>query len=147
MREGSSSKPESTINQRIKRLIDWQGKQKDFARLTKIPASTLSSIVSTRQVKPDTDTLQKILTAYPQVSAEWLHTGRGSMLLNEARPVPMLFEQSTDYASSSKEAVDRQTEEQLIQRILKPLQDDLDRLEAEKEKIREVIRRLKGGFL
>lgn len=159
--------PETTINQRIKRLIVWIGKQKEFARVTRIPESTLSSIVSTRQVKPDLDTLQKILKAYPQVSAEWLHTGKGGMLLNEARPVTLFF-QPTEPETKKMENAEQNFEDSVIQRLLTPLEEDLqkldlqkqeiienydakkqeavDNIEAKKEEIRKLIRRLKNGL-
>lgn len=48
-----------------------------------------------------TDNLEKILNAYPELSADWLLTGRGPMLIKKASPAQSEAYESTTITSSS----------------------------------------------
>jgi phage repressor protein C with HTH and peptisase S24 domain/plasmid maintenance system antidote protein VapI len=72
---------ESSINQRIKKIIDVTEKSVRFvANEIGISQASLHSIV-TGQTKPSFDTLQKLVEKY-QINPDWLLTGRGGMQKN-----------------------------------------------------------------
>jgi transcriptional regulator with XRE-family HTH domain len=55
-----------------------------FAEVINVQPSSVSHILSGRN-KPGFDFIQKILTGYPSINAEWLITGKGSMYKGEIR--------------------------------------------------------------
>lgn len=70
-----------SINQRIKYLIDTleKGVVSRFATKLGISHTTIASILpgSARESKPGFDVIEKILLAYPTISADWLVRGEG----------------------------------------------------------------------
>lgn len=76
---------ETTINQRIKMIVDASGKAINYyAAIIGVSQPTLKACVDGNNA-PRFDTLQKILIANPMISAEWLMRGEGNMLKsNEA---------------------------------------------------------------
>lgn len=74
---------ETTINQRIKMIVDESGKAvNSYAAMIGVSQPTLKACVDGNNA-PRFDTLQKILIANPMISAEWLMRGKGSMLREE----------------------------------------------------------------
>lgn len=64
---------------RLKIFIKETGKTESaFARSCGIAQNTMSNYLS-RQRKPSYEAIEKILLAYPQLSAEWLIRGNGEM--------------------------------------------------------------------
>lgn len=71
---------ETTINQRIKMIVDESGKAvNSYAAMIGVSQPTLKACVDGNNA-PRFDTLQKILIANPMISAEWLMRGEGRML-------------------------------------------------------------------
>lgn len=75
----------STINDRIKELIEYQGftahgyeKKFGFSR------GTLSNIIAGRRTKPGFDVLEKLITSNERVSVAWLMKGDGAMLVDQS---------------------------------------------------------------
>ncbi|MDR2586338.1 MAG: helix-turn-helix domain-containing protein [Prevotellaceae bacterium] len=63
-----------------------------FADLLNVQRSGISHILSGRN-KPGFDLIQKILTKFPDINAEWLITGRGNMYKNDVIPtLPLIFD-------------------------------------------------------
>lgn len=71
---------ETTINQRIKMIVDESGKAvNSYAAMIGVSQPTLKACVDGNNA-PRFDTLQKILIVNPMISAEWLMRGEGDML-------------------------------------------------------------------
>lgn len=74
---------ETTINQRIKMIVDASGKAvNSYAAMIGVSQPTLKACVDGDNA-PRFDTLQKILIANPMISAEWLMRGEGNMLKSD----------------------------------------------------------------
>ena len=74
-----------TIKEKILAFLEVSGiKKVDFFERTGIQSSNFKG--SNLTSAPGSDMLVKILTSYPELSAEWLMTGKGDMLKNEAHP-------------------------------------------------------------
>jgi transcriptional regulator with XRE-family HTH domain len=58
-----------------------------FADQTTLPRPVVSHILSGRN-KPSLEVAQKIMTAFPDVSVDWLLNGRGEMIASTALPEP-----------------------------------------------------------
>lgn len=68
----------SRIKERILQLIDSQGITKEkFCNLVEINSSNLRGV--TLESDPNARVVAKILTKYPQLSADWLLLGKGEM--------------------------------------------------------------------
>lgn len=71
---------ETTINQRIRMIVDASGKAvNSYAAMIGVSQPTLKACVDGDNA-PRFDTLQKILIANPMISAEWLMRGEGEMI-------------------------------------------------------------------
>ncbi len=66
----------------LKFLNSQQLSSARFAEIIGVQPSGISHILSGRN-KPGFDFIQKILTSYPSLNAEWLIMGKGSMLKSE----------------------------------------------------------------
>lgn len=74
---------ESSINQRIRKLIEFKGiTDNQFAKTIGITQSVIASMFS-RNTEPSSKVLVSILNAYADLSAEWLMRGEGSMIKGE----------------------------------------------------------------
>lgn len=76
---------ETTINQRIKKIISYYKlSQSDFARKAGLTRSNVSNIINNKHILAY-DKIVNILSSWPEISAEWLMMGRGTMTrpLNE----------------------------------------------------------------
>ena len=70
-----------TIKERIIAFLDRSNiKKVDFYNTTGIEASNFKG--KNKSSQPGSDMLVKILTLYPELSANWLLTGRGNMLIS-----------------------------------------------------------------
>lgn len=70
-----------TVNERFQEIINtlYKGNKRALAQSIGISATVVENVVGTRQGKPSYDVLEKIC-ANANISAEWLLTGKGSML-------------------------------------------------------------------
>lgn len=74
---------ETTINQRIKAIVEASGKAiNSYASMIGVSQPTLKACVDGNNA-PRFDTLQKLIIANPMISAEWLLTGQGEMFKQE----------------------------------------------------------------
>ncbi|UBD75681.1 XRE family transcriptional regulator [Parabacteroides goldsteinii] len=87
------------INERINRLIKEMsnGNKRSFSMKIGVSATVIENIVGKRGSKPSFDILEKIMFSIENINADWLLTGRGSMLREE---------QYSNQASSSTSVVD-----------------------------------------
>jgi phage repressor protein C with HTH and peptisase S24 domain len=75
----------STIKERILSFLEYKGiKKADFYQTTGVADSNFKG--KNLYSQPGSDVLVKILTSYPDISAEWLLTGNGPMLKTKATP-------------------------------------------------------------
>ena len=65
-----------------------------FADILGVQRSGISHILSGRN-KPGFDLIEKILTKFPDINAEWLITGKGN-IYKHAAPPPLLSEQKAE---------------------------------------------------
>jgi len=71
---------ETTVNERIKQLIDFlKITDRQFSIKTGIPQTTISTYIK-RKSEPGSAALSLILKAFPTISAKWLLVGDGEML-------------------------------------------------------------------
>lgn len=82
-----------TIGERITQLIEYftRGNKAAFGRAAGLQSGLLAGIIGTRMSKPSFEVLQKILTGYSSVSADWLLFGHGDMLASR-EPTPVYEE-------------------------------------------------------
>ncbi len=67
------------IRNRIQRFLDSKGMRvQELAERIGVQRSSISHIMSGRN-KPSFDLISKFLNAFPEISAEWFITGKGSM--------------------------------------------------------------------
>jgi hypothetical protein len=76
---------QGTVNERIAKMVEHfhRGNKSAFAKAAGISNQSLGEIVGARQSAPSFAALQKILTAFPEVSISWLVMGEGTMLPEE----------------------------------------------------------------
>ncbi|RZJ93195.1 MAG: hypothetical protein EOO60_05435 [Hymenobacter sp.] len=70
------------VHDRINQLVDYfcQGNKAAFGRRADIQSGVLAGIVGGRKNKPSFEVMQRLLTAYPNVSPTWLLFGHGPMV-------------------------------------------------------------------
>jgi len=61
-----------------------------FADILGVQRSGISHILSGRN-KPGFDLIEKIITKFSDINAEWLITGKGNMYKHDTAPIPSLF--------------------------------------------------------
>jgi transcriptional regulator with XRE-family HTH domain len=91
--------------ERIKKIMEEKGlTTSSFADATGVNATTISFIINGRDVEgkgkvnqtPSTDVITKILNTFPDISADWLFMGTGSMHKGEKAVIaPDLFSQTS----------------------------------------------------
>jgi hypothetical protein len=79
---------QNSINQRIKTLISKfsNGKISHFAENLGLKPNALYDYTTDKVGNPSYNLLNKIIMTYPSVSANWLLTGKGEMLMNTNNP-------------------------------------------------------------
>lgn len=79
----------STIKERILSFLEYNGiKKADFYQATGVADSNFKG--KNLYSQPGGDVLVKILTSYPNISAEWLLTGEGDMLKSKHTEEPQI---------------------------------------------------------
>lgn len=105
-----------SVSERIAKLVEFEGSQIKFANKIGISQSALSKII-----KKDTgahgDTLIQIAKQYPRLRAEWLLLGEGPMWHDEDYTPPV--------------DPQKETEDELVERINKLLEQRVAELERE----------------
>ncbi len=90
------------MQNRVKQVIETKAYTPSrFADHVGVPRATISHILSGRN-KPSLEVVQKILNAFPDISAEWLVKGIGTL----GRPAPSLFEEA-DFKDDVNEVPDQ----------------------------------------
>lgn len=111
----------NVINQRIREIIALKNSNdREFASSIGVPQNTLSQIF-TRGNYPKSDLVISILNTYPEISAEWLMRGEGTM---------MKADKNHNFVMSEPDIVYGSKEEKTLQEMLSFLQErykELDR--------------------
>ncbi|MDO9512353.1 MAG: helix-turn-helix transcriptional regulator [Bacteroidales bacterium] len=90
------------MNNRILRLIQELGlSPAQFADEIGVQRSSISHILSGRN-KPSLDFVMKIMTAYPEISRDWILFGKGNMESALVLKKPDLFSEIPDVVSSKE---------------------------------------------
>ncbi|MCU0436666.1 MAG: transcriptional regulator [Raineya sp.] len=75
---------EETVNERIKRLMDYKKMNKSsFAKEIKISPQTLQNIVEGRQNNPSFEVISKIVNRFDDINPKWLILGKGEKFINK----------------------------------------------------------------
>lgn len=126
-----------TIKEKILTFLDAEGiKKTDFFEAVGLSPSNFKGIA--KQTELGGEKIAKILTRYPQLSAEWLMRGIGPMLLTKAdiqTAQPPLEDKIQTYEESNITA---------LSPFVERLMDKLDNQEAISRKQAEEIGRLKA---
>ena len=93
------------MHHRLKKWIEQQElNSSKFANIIGVNRSTISHILSGRN-KPSIDFLQKLLTNYPQLNANWLITGIGYMVNEEIKSSKLINKVVVFYDDNSFEEI------------------------------------------
>ena len=129
-----------TINHRIEKIIEHVGNKSSFSRAIGVRPSVIQNITGQKQSKPGFILLQKILTKFENLDAEWLILGKGTMW-KPAKPNAKKIQdqQSALINKTIKQEVKKQTAilEKLIEsqkREINTLTSYIARLEKELQK-------------
>ena len=129
-----------TINRRIEKIIEHVGNKSSFSRAIGVRPSVIQNITGQKQSKPGFILLQKILTKFENLDAEWLILGKGTMW-KPAKPNAKKIQdqQSALINKTTKQEVKKQTAilEKLIEsqkREINTLTNYIARLEKELQK-------------
>ncbi|MGC9375930.1 MAG: helix-turn-helix domain-containing protein [Bacteroidales bacterium] len=117
------------MKERILALLkDKQISATKLAEMIDVQRSSISHILSGRN-KPSFDFIEKILTAYPDLNAQWLITGKGEMYIHQKS----LFDQDFQSSEEHKNLTSRESH------IQNTLDDNMElkKPEAVKSKITE----------
>lgn len=126
------------IVQRILELVNEKAKStRDFALLIGIPERTVSTYIKTGRT-PSLESIDAILRTFPEVSAEWLLRGEGSMIRNDSDYWKSLhaddIEPKFSHASAMYESLLKDRDEQIEE-----LKAENNRLIGENSVMREQL--------
>ena len=82
-RKAKKEKKMSTINERIKEVIDrfFGGSTKEFADKAGVKYQTIINIIGERQSTPSSATIESIANSIAELNVEWLLLGKGEIVL------------------------------------------------------------------
>ena len=128
---------------KIEELINAkaQGNEKEFALQTGIKQQTLNNY-TTRKRSVRLDAVISILSAYPDVSAEWLLRGKGEMILSDNLPPIVGDESENDLDTHAMLAQARKEIDVLVQEIASLKEKNIKQagvIEWQKDFINELI--------
>ena len=88
---------ESTVNQRVRELIDvmYNGNISAFCKEVNAKQSSISSTVGGRMSSPSFDLLKSITTVICDINTEWLLTGKGEMF-KEKNELPKILNEEVE---------------------------------------------------
>lgn len=126
------------IVQRILELVNEKAKStRDFALLIGIPERTISTYLKTGRT-PSLEAIDAILRTFPELSAEWLLRGEGSMIRNDSDSGKSLqtddIEPKFSHASAMYESLLKDRDEQIEE-----LKAENNRLIGENSVMREQL--------
>ena len=120
--------------ERIKMLISENAKsERDFAMKIGVNQVTLNNYTANKR-KLSLEIIEAILNAFPEISAEWLLRGTGSMMLNNNESEVV---SSTKYKSHSNTIF---IMEETIKNVISDLQYKVDVLKQEKQYLLDMCR-------
>lgn len=123
-----------TIKERILSFLESQGiKKVDFFEATGIQSSNFKGKNMASQ--PGGDMLVKVLTIYPNLSAEWLLRGEGRMLRN-------LLEQGESKVIKTEKNKDSELPHTILDKFLTTIQDQAEEIGVLKARIKDLEQRL-----
>lgn len=138
---------ETTINQRIKKIVDMSGKNVSaYAAEIGVSQPTLSACISGANA-PRFDTLQKILIGNPMISAEWLMRGGNDdgMFKSKNYGIGYVCEERPTYETPSKNEKEDKEEDGSKSLIIDNEEDYLSAKEKGLKLIPEIDFKLVGG--
>jgi len=97
----------------------------DFAEEIGVQRSSISHLISGRN-KPSLEFVQKILARFPEISSEWLLTGKGEMITNG-----LVAEQGTLFSENTTVKEEKKTVEDLEE----PIKRETSRIPVKKKVI------------
>ena len=111
--------------QLLKLIKDKNLTSAKFADVIGVQASSISHILSDRN-KPSYDFILKILSRFPELNAEWLLSGKGSMYKTKEQPT--LFNENNIPQNSNNEII--QIEEKIPLNIHEKIDDKSEILQS-----------------
>lgn len=123
--------------ERIKMLISEKAKsERDFAMKIGVNQVTLNNYTANKR-KLSLEIIEAILNAFPEISAEWLLRGTGSMMLNETSDSIKANDFSIKYQLDSNTFF---IMEETIKNVISDLQYKVDVLKQEKQYLLDMCR-------
>lgn len=123
-----------TIKERILSFLESQGiKKVDFFEATGIQSSNFKGKNMSSQ--PGGDMLVKVLTIYPNLSAEWLLRGEGNMLKD-------LSNQGENIVIKKEQNKDSELPHTILDKFLTTIQGQAEEIGALKARIKDLEQRL-----
>lgn len=121
----------STLKEKILSFLTQMGiKRVDFYEATGVQASNFKG--ANQRSAPGGEMLVKILTTYPQLSAEWLMRGVGPMLLSED---DFLTNRNIETKTEPHTKDSEKTPEYIVDRLMSSLDNANARISDQSEKI------------
>lgn len=116
-----------SIDKRIEKLIGHVGNKSAFSRAIGVRPSVIQNITGQKQSKPGFILIQKILTKFENLNADWLILGKGEMWKPE-NPTASKAEnqQSALISKTVKQEVKKKTE--ILQKLIKSQKREIDTL-------------------
>lgn len=80
---------------RLKKIRAWYNlNQNEMAHKINVSLQSIGNLENeAKEVKPKIDTLSKIIQAFPEISAKWLLTGEGEMLVKPQKTSMLMAEE------------------------------------------------------
>lgn len=123
-----------TIKERILSFLESQGiKKVDFFEATGIQSSNFKGKNMSSQ--PGGDMLVKVLTIYPNLSAEWLLRGEGEMLRS-------LSNQGANKVAKKEKNKDSELPQTILDKFLTTIQEQAEEIGVLKARIKDLEQRL-----
>ena len=118
------------IIDRIGRVINWTGLSiQEFCREINFLRSDKITNWLAKGENPDNELVMQILSAYPQISEEWLLEGKGKMLRNDASPKTETKDEKLN----------------LYKELYELYKEKAEHLEKVNQELKEEIKRLTGN--
>ena len=132
-----------TINNRIEKLIEHVGNKSSFSRAIGVRPSVIQNITGQKQSKPGFLLIQKILTKFENLSADWLILGKGEMW-KSANPtaVEVADRQSALINKTVKQEVKKKTE--ILEKLAESQKREIDTLTSYVARLEKELQKYEG---